>query len=180
MNLEKTNINGLFVLKTPVFCDNRGVFQKIINYEFFSSNNLDSDFLEFYFSCSKKDVIRGLHFQMPPKEHVKVVSVSFGSIIDVVIDLRKDSSSCGKIFSKRLDDKSGEFLYLPKGVAHGFLSLTDNTIVNYAQTTTYSKEYDAGILYNSIDFTWPVTNPIISERDLSFLAFKDFINRSPF
>ena len=121
-----------------------------------------------------------MHFQAPPGEHVKVVYVSNGSLIDVCVDLRKYSPTFGGVFSIQLDNRSGDFLYLPKGVAHGFKSLEKNTIVNYAQTSCYSKQHDQGILYSSIDFDWHIENPLISERDLSFPAFSEFITRTPF
>ena len=121
-----------------------------------------------------------MHFQTPPAEHVKIVYVSNGSILDISVDLRESSPAFGNVFSIKLDNKSGDFLYLPKGIAHGFKSLEDNTIVNYAQTSCYSKENDMGILYSSIDFDWQIENPMISERDLSFPPFSEFKKRNPF
>ena len=180
MKIIETIINGVCIIETQVFNDQRGSFQKILNYNIFKSLNLDTNFKEYYFSISKKDVIRGLHFQIPPFEHTKLVNVSFGSILDVIVDLRKSSSSFGKLLSFELNSHSGRFLYLPSGIAHGFKSLEDNTIVNYTQTSCYSKEHDNGILFSSIDFDGKTTKPLVSERDLFFPTLKEFIKRTPF
>ena len=180
MEIRTTNIDGLYVIKTKVFEDHRGTFQKIFNDGFYAANNLDTELKEFYYSISRKNTVRGMHFQTPPAEHVKIVYVSNGSILDISVDLRESSPAFGNVFSIKLDNKSGDFLYLPKGIAHGFKSLEDNTIVNYAQTSCYSKENDMGILYSSIDFDWQIENPMISERDLSFPPFSEFKKRNPF
>lgn len=135
---------------------------------------MDINFKEFYYSISKKNVIRGMHFQLPPFEHVKLVYVSKGRIKDVVVDIRKQSLTYGKYFSIELDEQSAKYLYISKRFAHGFLSLENGSIVNYAQTSCYSKECDSGILYNSIGFDWSIKNPIISDRDMTFEKLIDF------
>ncbi len=174
MIIQKTVIDKLLILEFPYFHDNRGGFQKIFNYDDFLKTKLDSDFKEYYFSVSNKNVIRGMHFQIPPFDHTKVVSVSSGHILDVVLDLREKSPTFGNYFSIELDGKSGKAIYIPSGLAHGFVSLENNTIVNYLQTSCYSNEHDSGILYNSFGFKWPITNPVISERDKKFMDFKSF------
>lgn len=109
-----------------------------------------------------------------PADHVKIVYVVSGKITDVVLDIRKDSETYGKVFSVELNGEDGKFIYISKGFAHGFISHADNTIVHYLQTTCYNVECDCGISYNSIDYNWDVKNPVISERDLSHPDFKDF------
>lgn len=178
MKIQSTPIKGLFILEIINFKDNRGSFQKLFNSDFFKEHSLDTDFEEFYFSVSKKDVIRGMHFQLPPFDHTKLVYVSKGKIRDVVVDLRRDSKTFKQTFSIELDDRSGRYLYIPKGFAHGFVSLEEDTIVNYAQTSCYSKEHDCGIIYNSIDYNWGIDTPIVSDRDLTFVALDNF--KSPF
>ena len=173
-----TDFEGLFILETNNFQDERGGFQKLFNYDFFMENGLDYDFKEFYYSVNKLNVIRGMHFQTPPFDHTKVVYVSKGRIKDVVVDIRKTSSTYGKCFSIELDDQKGQYLYIPKGFAHGFASLEDGSIVNYAQTSCYSKENDCGIDAMSIGFDWSIANPIRSGRDLTFEKIQDYI--SPF
>jgi dTDP-4-dehydrorhamnose 3,5-epimerase len=174
MNKVETGLEGLYILETNNFIDKRGSFQKLFSFEWFTQEGLATDFKEFYFSVSQKNVIRGMHFQLPPNEHIKLVYVSKGSIIDVVVDLRKKSTTYGKAYSTKFDDTSARFFYIPVGFAHGFLTLEDETIVNYAQTSCYNKESDSGILYNSFDFIWESENPIVSERYMSFKKLEDF------
>ena len=178
MKILETSFEGLFILETNNFQDERGGFQKLFNYDFFCENGLDCGFKEFYYSVNKKDVVRGMHFQIPPYDHTKVVYVSNGSIMDVVVDLRKAQPTYGKTFSIELDSKSGRYLYIPKGFAHGFKTTEEGSIVNYAQTTCYSKEHDCGIDAMSIGVDWGIDYPIRSGRDLQFPLFSDF--KSPF
>jgi len=178
MNIVSTHIKDLFILENPNIEDGRGYFHKPFNVDVFRKNGLDTNFHEFYYSVSRKHVIRGMHFQIPPHEHTKLVYVSFGRILDVVLDIRKESETYGQWFSVELTPEAGKCIYIPKGCAHGFLSLEEDTIVNYAQTTGYSKECDKGILYNSFGFDWNVKDEIVSERDKSFPELVAF--KSPF
>lgn len=178
MNINNTPFEGLYVFETNNFKDNRGNFQKLYNFDCFKDLELDTDFKEFYYSVSKKNVIRGMHFQAPPFDHTKLVYVSLGRIIDVVIDLRKNSTTYLQNFSIELNAEDGKYLYIPKGFAHGFIAKEDNTIVNYAQTSCYNKEHDCGILFNSFNFDWGTNNQIVSDRDLNFNSLSSF--NSPF
>lgn len=173
-----TLFDGLFVLETVNFRDCRGAFQKLFNKVFFIENGLDCDFCELYYSVNKKGVIRGMHFQLPPYDHSKLVYVSQGRILDVVVDLRKNSKTYKQHFSIELDANDSKYLYIPKGFAHGFASLEDGSIVNYAQTSCYESDSDYGILFNSCGIEWPFINPIVSGRDLTFENLNDF--KSPF
>ena len=178
MQMTETYLEGLFVLETVNFQDARGSFQKVFNAGFFEKNGLECDFKEFYYSVNRKNAIRGMHFQLPPHDHAKMVHVSKGRILDVVLDLRKKSATYGKYFTIELDETFGRYLYIPRGMAHGFLSLEDGSIVNYAQTSCYAPEYDCGIDRDSFGFEWPAEKPIVSGRDLTFQPLKDF--KSPF
>ena len=178
MEIVETPFAGLLILRTPVFFDERGCFQKLFNDDFFRDHGLDGDFKEFYYSVNRKDVIRGMHYQEPPCDHTKLVYVSAGRILDVVLDIRKASETYGQCFSIELDDRKGEYLYIPKGFAHGFLSLEEGTVVNYAQTSCYSREHDCGIDALSIPFDWDTAEPVRSGRDLSFVPLNQF--NSPF
>lgn len=169
-----TGFDGLYILETNNFTDTRGSFQKLFNSKWFFENGLSTEFKEFYYSVSHKNVIRGMHFQLPPHEHSKLVYVSQGGIIDVVVDLRRNSQTFGKYFSIVLSSTDVRYLYIPVGFAHGFQALEDNTIVNYAQTSCYNKEADVGIHYKSFGFDWKYENTIVSERDCGFVAFEDF------
>lgn len=178
MELITTPFEGLFILKTTCFEDSRGGFQKLFNRNFFMENKLECDFDEIYYSINKKGVIRGMHFQTPPHEHVKLVYVSRGHILDAVVDIRKNSSTYGKHFTIDLNADDGKYLYIPKGFAHGFASLEDGSVVNYAQTSCYSPDNDCGIRYDGCNIRWPFDNPIVSARDLTFKPIYDF--NSPF
>lgn len=119
-----------------------------------------------------------MHFQLPPHDHTKLVYVSRGRIMDVVVDLRKDSLTYGKHFAIELDDRKAQYLYIPKGFAHGFASLEEGSIVNYAQTSCYAPESDCGIKYDSCGIEWPFESPTVSGRDLAFDKLETF--KSPF
>jgi len=178
MNIVETPITGLKILEPRIFEDSRGKFIKTFNDEFFKENNLDIQIKETYYSISHKDVIRGMHFQTPPYDHVKLVYVPFGKIIDVVLDIRKNSPTYGKCFSIELSSDNAKVLIIPKGLAHGFKSLQDYTNVTYMQTSGYAPDSDGGIKYDSFDFDWNSEAPKLSDRDQSFPALKEF--ESPF
>lgn len=178
MELVKTKFDGLFVLQTINAHDDRGSFQKLFNYDFFVENGLDTDFKEFYYSVNEKGARRGMHFQVPPFDHTKIVYVSKGRILDVCVDIRKKSVTFRKCFSIELNENDGRYLYIPRGFAHGFWALEENSIVNYAQTSCYNKECDCGILQDSIDFEWGEGTVIASKRDLEFPKLSEY--ESPF
>ena len=170
----ETSLKGVRILKASIFTDNRGVFKKIFSAEEFAELGLVTELKESYFSVNKKNVIRGMHFQIPPADHVKIVYVISGAITDVVLDIRKNSKTYGKLFSIELNAEDGKFIYIPKGFAHGFLSHEDGTVVHYLQTSCYNSKYDCGISYDSIGYNWNIENPIVSTRDLSHPKFTDF------
>lgn len=179
MNIKFSNISGLMIIEPVCYSDNRGKFVKIYSDDLYKDAIGDLSFKESYFSISAKNVIRGMHFQVPPKDHDKILYVLKGSTIDVVVDLRNGSPSFGQYFSLELSDQNHFVLFIPKGCAHGFLSLQDDTCMIYNQTSCYSAEHDRGILYSSFGFEWKLdASPLISSRDKSFPALNDFI--SPF
>lgn len=178
MKLIHTQLNGLLIIVSTVFEDSRGRFIKTFHHSSFKNLGLRTDFKERYYSVSKKNVIRGMHFQTPPKDHTKLVNVVKGSILDIVLDIRLHSETYGEFVNIKLGDSSGKLLYIPAGFAHGFKSLENNTIVEYMQTNEHSKENDCGIHYNSFGYNWNVDNPIITERDHSFESFTTY--KSPF
>lgn len=178
MKIFETPLEGLKVLEPRVFEDVRGKFIKIFTDEFFQTSGLEIDIKETYYSISEKNVIRGMHFQTPPFEHLKLVYVPYGKILDVVLDIRKGSATFGKSFSIELTAKNAKVLIIPKGFAHGFKSLEDNTNVTYLQTSVYAPEHDAGLRFDSFGFDWEIEAPKISQRDSDFVAFNGF--DSPF
>jgi dTDP-4-dehydrorhamnose 3,5-epimerase/CDP-3, 6-dideoxy-D-glycero-D-glycero-4-hexulose-5-epimerase len=178
MEIENTSIPGLKILHLSKFHDVRGTFLKIYNHDFFENNNLRSDFKESYFTISHKNVIRGMHFQNPPFDHVKLVYLIQGQIIDCVLDIRKESPVFGKFHSIELREDTPKLIYIPQGCAHGFESIRDNSVVTYLQTSVYNPDSDAGIHFNSFSMQWSSSQPVVSSRDQSFPNLSDFI--SPF
>jgi|AntAceMinimDraft_2_1070361.scaffolds.fasta_scaffold02895_4 dTDP-4-dehydrorhamnose 3,5-epimerase len=168
MEIESTKIEGLYIIKPRIFNDNRGKFIKVYHEKNFNDVGLNVDFVESYYSISNKNVIRGMHFQILPESHNKLVYVPAGKIIDVILDLRKKSITFGKFETFELSSENGHYVFIPKGCAHGFISLEDNTNVTYMQTTMYNEKCDKGIAYDSFGMDWKIENPIISERDLNF------------
>jgi dTDP-4-dehydrorhamnose 3,5-epimerase/CDP-3, 6-dideoxy-D-glycero-D-glycero-4-hexulose-5-epimerase len=175
MEFIEMDISGLFLIKPKKFEDIRGRFVKTFHRETLESYNLNSDFKESFYSISQKNVLRGMHFQTPPYDHEKLVYVPDGSILDVVLDIRKSSPTFGKFVAQKLNAENAHMFYIPKGCAHGFLSLEDNTNVTYMQTTMYAENNDSGINYNSFGFDWNAKSAIISDRDKSFVDFDDYI-----
>jgi len=178
MMIENTKLNGVYIIKNFNNIDSRGEFVKTFNKDFFKDNNLDFEIRESYYSISKKNVIRGMHFQMPPHDHEKLVYVSSGEIIDVVVDLRKKSSTFKEYISVKLSAENKKSIFISKGLAHGFKSLKNNTITIYNVATEYKSEADCGINYNSFNFDWGLKNSIISVRDKSLESLENF--NSPF
>ena len=179
MNIEKTFIEDLLIISPTVFTDNRGYFLESYNKDNLSSF-LNVDFVQDNESMSQKNVLRGLHFQKPPHAQGKLVRVITGSVLDVAVDLRKGSATYGKHFKHILSSENKKQLYIPKGFAHGFLVLEDDTIFSYKCTNYYHAASEVSLSWNdpTININWQVDNPIISEKDQNALAFKDY--NSPF
>ena len=178
MKFTDTNIHGVKAIKLNAHSDKRGIFVKTFHSGLFAEHGIKTSFKESFYSVSAKDVIRGMHFHLPPHAHDKLVYVVSGKITDVVLDLRKKSPTYGRYISEEMSSENRKAIYIPAGCAHGFLSLEDNSIVMYEQSSLYDHKADAGILWNSFGMNWGVTSPIISERDGSFTAFGSF--DSPF
>lgn len=178
MNFSETPIKGLRILEPSFFEDIRGSFIKTYTEDFFHINGLNITIKESYYSISHKNVIRGMHFQTPPHDHIKIVYVPYGRVIDVVLDIRKNSPTYGNFFTIELSAKNRKIIIIPKGLAHGFKSLENATNVSYMQTSCYAPTYDYGIHYDSFGFDWDTLNPQLSNRDLSFPTLDTF--QSPF
>ncbi len=178
MNIIDTFFGAVRCLEMPRFDDRRGSFIKCYNESEFRRCGMEASFRESYFSISEKNVIRGMHFQIPPADHEKLVSVSFGAVRDVVLDIRKGSPTFGKAAGIILSAENNYALFIPRGFAHGFLSLEDHTIMNYLVTCGHSPEHDKGILWNSFGCDWGVSDPLLSERDRALIPLDEF--NSPF
>lgn len=166
MNIIKTKLDGVFEIQNKKFEDQRGIFIKTFHEGIFREHGLETDFKESFFSTSKKGVLRGMHFQLPPHDHAKLVYVTSGEILDVAVDIRKNSPTFGEWFSTKLSSENAKLLYLAKGFAHGFLTLSETATVVYMTSTVYIAEFDAGIRWDSFNYDWEgLKTPILSERD---------------
>ena len=168
------NIDGFQVLDIFFQEDKRGNFQKIFNKDLFNSLGIDFVINESYISNSKMNSLRGMHFQKEPHSHDKLVACVHGRALDVCIDLRKDSPTFGKIDYLNLEPGVNA-IFIPKGVAHGFFALEDNTIMTYYTSTVYNPDFDSGVHWNSIGFEWPSNEPLVSDRDSNHPPFKEMI-----
>ena len=176
MIIEKNHIEGLLVIKPDVFEDQRGYFFESYNREKFRQMGIDICFLQDNESKSGKNVLRGMHFQVPPYEQGKLVRVITGAVLDVAVDLRKDSPTFGKWSSVVLTGKNKWMYWIPSGFAHGFLTMEDETIFFYKCTQVYNKDSERGIAWNDPDLgiDWGITNPILSEKDKAAAGFRKF------
>lgn len=178
MKFKETKLPGAFEIEFFHAEDQRGTFVKTFQNDDFEVNGVETNFKESFYSVSKKNVIRGMHFQLPPEDHSKLVYVTSGKIIDVVMDLRKASPTFKEYISVELSGENHKGLYIPRGMAHGFAVLEENTTMIYLTTTVHNKDFDSGIRWDSFGMEWPVKKPVISERDKNFEPFEDF--QSPF
>lgn len=181
MEIEKTNIEGLYIIKPKVFGDERGYFFESFNAKkFLEATGVVTNFVQDNQSKSTKNVLRGLHFQSPPYAQDKLVRVVQGSVLDVVVDIRPNSSSYGEHFKIVLDVIHHHMMFVPKGMAHGFLSLEDDTIFTYKCTDYYHPQSEGCIAWNdnTLNIAWNASDPIISEKDLLGQSFNEF--KSPF
>ena len=176
--LERLPLSDASLITLPKFDDNRGSFIKTFQASLFQQNGIDFDLKESYFSLSHKNVIRGMHFQLPPHDHSKIVFCPQGSILDVIVDLRKESATYGQYVAQVLSQDNHKAFFIPKGFAHGFKSLEDNTITYYLVSSEHHGAADAGIHYDSFGMDWGKEDAILSERDQKFVTLSNF--DSPF
>jgi len=178
---KECNINGLFVITPNVIKDDRGYFFESFNEkEFINKTGVNiNNFVQDNQSKSCKNVLRGLHFQNPPNAQAKLVRVLSGSVLDVVVDIRKNSPSYGKHYKIVLSSENFKMLFVPEGFAHGFLTLDDNTIFSYKCNSYYAKESEDSILWNDIDLNidWKINKPILSKKDEIAQKFCSFASK---
>ena len=169
------------MIDTKKYADERGYFFESYQHQKFSEFiGKQIKFVQENESMSSLHVIRGLHFQKPPFAQGKLVRVSFGKVIDVVVDIRTNSSTYGKTFSLELSQENGKQLWIPEGFAHGFVCLEQNSLLNYKCTNYYNQLSEDAIAWNSIDLdiNWGVESPIVSDKDQIAKDFSTFV--SPF
>ncbi len=182
MKFLPTPIKDLIIIEPNVFGDTRGYFLESFNLQQFEENVREIKFVQDNESKSSKGVLRGLHFQKPPFDQAKLVRCVQGEVLDVAVDLRKDSATYGKHFSIKLSDENKKQLFVPRGFAHGFVVLSEVAVFAYKVDNTYAPSHDSGILWNdedlNIDWILPEDQIQLSAKDQVQQNFKDF--NSPF
>jgi dTDP-4-dehydrorhamnose 3,5-epimerase len=171
-------LKGAFEIRGKTLNDERGWFRKTLEKDFFEKNGLAWRFAEQYYTSSKKGVIRGMHFQVPPYDHEKLVYCARGSATDVVVDLRKNSPTFKQFATVTLNEKAHNMVYIPRGFAHGFVSHADDTMLVYGVTSVHEQSADTGIRWDSFGYDWGLSDPILSSRDRGLPALENF--NSPF
>ncbi len=180
MNIEKTALSGCYIIQPKSFTDERGIF-----FESFKKNVLEHelgykvDFVQDNHSISYKGVLRGLHFQESQKSQAKMVRVVQGEVIDVVVDIRKNSKTFGEHIKVRLSATNRKILFIPKGMAHGFIALEDATHFVYKCDQYYNRKAEGGIIYDdpdlNIDWEFPKEQIILSKKDQKLPSFKELV-----
>lgn len=178
MTLEPLPLEGAYVVHGFRSADARGWFWKNYRDDEFRELGLDFTCRETFFSWSQQGVLRGLHFQMPPKAHSKLVTCLSGRVLDVLLDLRKHSPQFGKSVAIELAGDGSRSVYVPVGVAHGFVVLSEGALMGYQTSVPHDPAADTGVRWNSFGFEWPCVNPLVSERDASLPPVNEF--SSPF
>jgi dTDP-4-dehydrorhamnose 3,5-epimerase len=177
MPFHQTGIPGLMVFEPKVFEDSRGYFFESYNERVCRESGIDTNFLQDNQAKSSYGVVRGLHYQLDPHSQTKFIRVLTGSILDVVVDLRKNSPSFGKVYSIELSAENRKQLFIPQGFAHGYSVLSETSEVFYKCDQFYNKEAEAGIIYNdpelNIDWQIPADRMIISDKDKVHPQFAD-------
>lgn len=178
MIVEETKLKGCFVLTPKIFKDSRGVFFESYKMkDFEASTGVNTIFVQENQSTSIKGTLRGLHFQKGKFSQSKLLRVVLGEVLDVCVDLRQGSATFGEHFSIILDSKLNQQIFIPKGFAHGFLTLSDTAILSYKCDEYYNSESEGGIIYNdsklAIDWSYPEEDLVLSEKDKALPTFKD-------
>lgn len=180
MQLIETGFSGLWIIQPQVFKDDRGYFYESYNQDAFARNGIQTEFVQDNQSMSMKGVVRGLHLQAPPHAQAKLVRVTRGAVLDIVVDVRKESHTFGKHLAVELNDENHTMLLIPEGFAHGFTTLKDHTIFQYKCSKVYNKASEMGVLWNDpeLGIKWPFDEPVVSDKDKVLPAFSAL--KSPF
>jgi len=179
MKIQSCYIEGLFIIEPKVYLDERGFFYEFFNREKFKKQTgMEVNWLQDNLAKSQKNTLRGFHFQKEPFAQAKLVSVLKGSVLDVVVDLRKNSTTFGKHFAIELTETNKLQLFIPRGFAHAYLTLEDETLFFYKIDNAYHPESESGIRYNDPDLkiNWPVQDVILSHKDQQLPFFKNIID----
>jgi dTDP-4-dehydrorhamnose 3,5-epimerase len=179
MEVKETGFDGLIELIPTIYYDDRGWFFESYKEPTLKQLGIERKFPQENLSFSKKGVIRGLHFQLPPYAQAKLATVISGSVLDVVVDLRKGSKTFGQVYQCQLDSKRKNMLLVPEGFAHGFAALEDS-IFSYKCGNIFNKPSESGILWNDqqLKINWPVKEPIVSDKDKLLPTFEELLRNS--
>lgn len=180
MKIEELKIKGVFEITLNPRVDDRGFFMRTFDTKIFDEAGINNNWVqENHSKTIKKSTIRGLHFQLPPFAETKLIRCIRGEVLDVFVDLRKNSDTFGKWGSVILSEDNYKMLLIPRGFAHGFCTLTDYCEVVYKVDNYYSPVYERGLLWNDKDLNinWPVENPILSDKDKNNMTLAEFINK---
>jgi len=163
----KTSIPDVAVIEPKMFFDPRGSFGELFKASDFAANNIPASFVQVNHSCSGKNVLRGLHYQLNPKAQAKLISVVHGEIFDVTVDIRRGSPTYGKWVAEHLSESNKRMLFIPEGFAHGFCVLSQEAKVIYYCSSEYAPDLERSILWNdpAIAIPWPVKEPLLSVKD---------------
>lgn len=175
MKVIKTKLSGLLVIQPQVFEDSRGYFLESYSFRKYEEHGISSNFVQDNISKSKKNTIRGLHYQTGEKAQGKLCHVIVGKVLDVAVDIRSGSPTFGDYYAEILSEENHTQLWIPPGFAHGFSVLSDEAIFHYKCTEFYSKEHERAIRYNdpSLNINWQVEDAVVSEKDLNAVLLKD-------
>lgn len=182
MIIQPRKLAGSFEIELLPIEDSRGYFMRTFCRDIFRRHGLQSEWVQENQSLSRaKHTIRGLHFQKPPHSETKLIRVLCGAILDVFVDLRLDSRTYGKWDSVALSEENGKMVYIPRGFAHGFCTLTDDSVVLYKVDNMYAPESEGNLRWNDpeIGIKWPTKDPILSEKDQKAPLFRDFVSPFP-
>ncbi|MEM0499385.1 MAG: dTDP-4-dehydrorhamnose 3,5-epimerase [Methanothrix sp.] len=178
-SFRRLEIPDVVMIEPRVFRDERGFFMESYKHSEFAAFGIKERFVQDNHSRSKKGVLRGLHYQNPPRAQGKLVRAVSGEIFDVAVDIRKGSPTYGRWVGANLSEENMRMLYIPAGFAHGFLTLSDVADVMYKTTDEYSPEHEAGIIWNDreIGIKWLLAEPVLSPRDAGWPGLRDAVNR---
>ncbi len=182
MQITPTQIDGCFIIENKIFGDERGYFLESFNAQTFKNlTGIETAFVQDNQSYSSYGVLRGLHFQTGEHAQAKLVRVLQGKVLDVAVDIRKDSPTFGQHVAIELSDDNKQQLYVPRGLAHGFVVLSDTATFFYKCDNFYNKASESGIMFNdadlNIDWQVPEAAMILSEKDKTNLNFKEYLER---
>lgn len=175
MKFEQTPLKNVWLIKPGVLKDPRGHFLEAFRRDLFKKEGLEYEFVQDNISTSKKNTLRGLHYQLPPASQTKLIMVPHGKILDVAVDARKNSPTFGQYFSTILSSENRHMMLIPTGFAHGFSVLSDEATIYYKCNDYYNKSLERGIFWNDpeINIDWKIDAPILSAKDQALPELKD-------